>query len=307
MRYGIKIETGTYTGTGSAQTISPVCAGPNLVMTQRANGTATVCYTLWSRMPENGANSFGGAHAEKANQLVALTKDGFYVGGGQSQSSALYVYLAIKASRSCTNFQTGRYVGTGANNRAVINTNKEGTPFQPNFIYVQRATDGYNGLFRTSEHTGDASSSLTSADTTNNIKTIEPTGFTVGTATGINASGAYYNWFALKNLSGAIKVGGFIGTGASQSITLGWQPTFVMVKNRSTTDPAIVYTSTMVSNSVSSLPVSAANSIPQGITSLDQYGFTVGTDASCNGSGNTLCYLALKDGEYAGDISRTSI
>lgn len=307
MRYGIKIETGTYTGSGSAQTISPACDGPNFTFTKRANGAATVSYTMWTRMPENGSNSFGTTSAERTNQLMALTKDGFYVGSGQSQNSALYVYLSIKASRSCANFQTGRYLGTGANDRAVINTNFEGSPFSPDFLYVHRATDGYNGLFRTSQHTGDASSSLTSADTTNNIKTIESTGFTVGTATGINASGAYYNWFALKNLSGAINVGGFTGTGASQSINLGWQPTFVMVKNRSTTDPAIVYTSSMVSNSIASLPVSAASSIAQGITSLDQYGFTVGTDASCNGSGNTLCYLALRDGEYAGDISRTAI
>lgn len=307
MRYGIKIETGVYTGTGAAQTISPVGDGPNLVITKRINGTNTASASMWTRMPENASNSFGGALAQKTNQLMALTKDGFYVGVGQSQNSALYAYLSIKASYSCTNFQTGRYMGTGANDRSVINTSHEGTPFRPSFIYVHRAEDGFGGIYRTSQQTGDASSTFTNANTTNNIKTIESTGFTVGTATGINASGIYYNWFALKDLSGAIKVGGFTGNGNSQQITLGWRPTFVLIKNTGTTDPAMFLTTGMVTNSINSIPVSAAASSSQSIVSLDSYGFTVGSDAATNGAENSIIYLALKDGEYAGDILRASI
>lgn len=302
-RYNIKIETGIYTGNGSAQTIAPACDGPNWVLTKRINGTATVCYTLWDKMGENKANSFGGAYAEKVTQIMALTADGFHVGAGQSQNAALYAYLAIKGMGG-THFQTGRYVGGGTDNRDIINTNYEGTGFQPDLVGIHAALDGQTGRWRSKAHTGDSSQTYTVLASNNNIQGFATTGFQIGTSQ--NVALRYYNWFAIKEVPGGIKFGSYVGTGVAQNIDVGFRPTCVFVQNRDTNADMYFLTQGMLDNSIQSHPVTG-NAASAGITAFTDTGFTVGTIDNTNKSGDTLIYWAFKDGEYAVPVTRNTL
>lgn len=300
MRYSIKIETGTYTGNGAAQKIA-ACDGPSWVLTKRINGAVTACYSMWDRMPRNACNSMGIAQAQRTNQLVELTKDGFYVGSGQSQSAALYAYVAIKALRGSKHFQTGRYYGSAADNRDLLAL--EGThSWQPDIVGLHIATDGNNGRWRSKYNSGDSSQTWLASAGNNSIQSFLANGFQVGTSQ--NSAASYYNWWAMREVPGGMKLGSFVGNSAEQSIKVGFQPTFVLVQNITTTGPAYFLTQGMVDNAISSHPVSAAAADATAITALHSNGFTVGALDAANKAGDTILWWAMRDGEYAPEISR---
>ena len=303
MRYSIKIETGTYTGNGAAQEIA-ACDGPTWALTKRINGTATACYGMWARMPRNACNSMGISQAERTNQLIELTKDGIYVGSGQSQNAALYAYVAIKALRGSKHFQTGRYYGSAADNRDLLAL--EGTDsWQPDIVGLHIAVDGNNGRWRSKYNSGDSSQTWLASAGNNSIQAFQPTGFQVGTSQ--NAAASYYNWWAMREIPGGMKLGSFTGNGSSQSVSVGFQPTFVLVQNITTTNAAYFLTQGMVDNSIASHPVSAASADATAISALTATGFTVGGLDAANKSGDTILWWALRDGEFAPEIARTML
>lgn len=296
--YNIKIETGTYIGTssGTGREVTPICNGPDWALTKRITGTATVAYTLWRGMPRDKANSWAGAFASKPNQIGDLTRDGIYVGGGQNQTTAVYAYIAVKSIGN-TYFQTGQYVGDAVDNRQLLTF--EGTRFTPDWVGVHRRTDGNAGAFRTSAHTGDLAQSYTGIAAANIIQQLLPTGFEVGASPTSNNNGDLTDWYAMRAIPGGLAVGSFTGSGVAQSVNVGFAPSAVLVKNQATTDAMVILTAGMVTNATGSLPVTAAASDAQAITGLTSTGFTVGAAASCNGNGNKIIWIALKDGEYS--------
>ena len=302
MRYSVKIETGTYTGNGAAQEIA-ACDGPSWALTKRINGTATACYTMWRGMPRNACNSMGTTQAERTGQVVELTKDGIYVGSGQSQNSALYAYVAIKALQGSKHFQTGRYYGDTTDNRNLLAY--EGTNgWQPDIVGLHIAVDGNNGRWRSKYNSGDSSQSWLASAGANSIQGFASTGFQVGTS---QNSAAYFNWWAMREIAGGMKLGSFTGNGTSQSIDVGFQPTFVLVQNITTTGAAYFLTQGMVDNSIASHPVSAASADATAISALTSTGFSVGALDAVNKSGDTVLWWAMRDGEYAPEIARAML
>mgnify|MGYP006889797792 CR=1 FL=1 len=65
---------------------------------------------------------------------------------------------------------------------------------------------------------------------TDAIKSLDADGFTLGTHTGANGDGYDYYWVAFKAGAGELKVDSYVGDGnATQSITVGFQPAWVVV------------------------------------------------------------------------------
>lgn len=300
MRYTLKIETGTYTGNGAGQEIA-ACDGASWVITKRINGAATAAYGMWDRMPRNACNSMGTSQAQRTNQVTDLTKDGFYVGSGQSQNAALYAYVAIKALQGSKHFQTGRYYGDTTDNRDL--SDFEGTnDWQPDIVGLHIATDGNNGRWRSKYNVGDSSQTWLAAAGNNSIQSFLSDGFQVGTS---QNSAAYFNWWAMREIDGGMKLGSFVGTGAEQSIDVGFQPTFVLVQNITTTGAAYFLTQGMVDNAISSHPISGAAADATAISAFSSSGFSVGALDASNKAGDTILWWAMRDGEYSPPLGRT--
>lgn len=293
----LRIETKIYTGTGAGQEVLGG-GGPDFALTKRINGTATAASSLWRGMPRNASNSPGGTLASKTNQLTDLTRDGIYVGSGQSQSGALYAAVLVKGLRGSKHFATGRFSTNNTDNRNM--TGREGCGFQPDWLWMQRRTDGAaNVALRHRDHVGDQSQTTLSAAAANLIQAFLSDGFQLGNSPTVNGSSAdLVDWWALRNVPGGVHCSSFVGTGSAQVIALPFQPTAVLVKNRDTADPLMLLTQGMVDNAIASHPMSAAAADAAAITGFTASGFSVGTAASVNGAGNTILVVALRDGTY---------
>lgn len=293
----IRIETLLYTGNGAAQQILGG-AGPDFALTKRVTGTATAAYMLYRDMPRNCANSPGGSLASKTNQITDLTRDGVYVGSGQSQNGALYAAILIKGLRGSKYFATGRYSMNNVDGRNMAG--REGCGFQPDFLHLQRRTDGAaNAVFRHRDHEGDQSQNYTTAAAANLVQAFLADGFQLGNSPSLNGSAAdLVDWWALRSIPGAVRAGSFTGSGAALSVDVGFRPTAVIVKNSATTDPAYLLTQGMADGANPAMPVTAAAGDAQTIAGFHATGFSVGTAAAANGAGQKILYLALRDGTY---------
>lgn len=95
------------------------------------------------------------------------------------------------------------------------------------------------------------------------------------------------------------KVGSFVGTGASKEIVLDFNPKYVKIVNMTTRDSAekFAYAEDALSAGGVKRPVAGGAVVAltalTGIV-LGERKFTVGTDASVNGSGNQLSFLAIE-------------
>lgn len=86
--------------------------------------------------------------------------------------------------------------------------------------------------------------------------------------------------------------GSYIGTGALITVSVGYRPKYVQIVN--VTDPAIVHHNDMLPDDsfVSQEDGATAYTTSNGVTLTDD-GFTVGTDAQINTSGDLCHYLAI--------------
>lgn len=306
MRSNIQIETGTYTGNGGASREIPTARAPDVVFTKRINGAATGMLTRWGRrIPRNIAFIVGsGSGSAQANQIQELTADGFVIGSGQNQNTALYAYLALSFGEAKHVWQDGVYYGTGVDGLEVRG-DYVGTEFLPDYLTIVRATAGYPMAFRTAAHSGDAAQTWTGTQGANVIQTLESNGFTVGTATSTNGVDYFY-WLALKQHAGMV-VGSYTGTGAEQTIETGFQPAAVFVKARTAADAGLFLSDGMVANGIKSIPVSAAAEDTAGITALTSQGFTVGTSAGANAAAAHYVYMAFAAGSFNAPWTRPQI
>lgn len=293
----IRIETSTYIGTSAEQQLL-IGGGPDLVLTKRLTGAATFAYMQYRDMPVNCANQPGGTGANKANQVVCLNRDGVRVGGGQSQPGAPYVVISVKGLRGSPYFATGRYSMNNTAGRDMVG--REGCGFKPDYLHLQRRTDGAApAAFRHRDHVGDQSSPYTAAAQAGIVQALLATGFRLGNSPTANGPGTdMVDWWALRNIPGAVMAGSFDGDGAARSIDVGFRPTAVWAKNRDAATPPYLLTQGMVDGGYAAMPFSANASDPQSITGFNSNGFTVGASVATNGPGQRILYLALRDGTY---------
>jgi hypothetical protein len=122
---------------------------------------------------------------------------------------------------------SGSYDGDGSDNREIT------VGFQPDLVIVDSETVGPNAVIRSSTMQTDPSKVMDQAGgmVANQVQSLTPTGFTVGTLAAVNQAGVKYHWVAMKSSAGLMKIGTYPGTGtASQTVTgLGFTPVYVVV------------------------------------------------------------------------------
>jgi hypothetical protein len=221
--------------------------------------------------------------AAVAATVIAVTFSAF---SGQTSSSG-NTFEAAATFGDSMRFATGSYTGNGSDDRAITDPG-----FQPDVLIV-KGNAAQAAVMRTSTMSGDSTKPLAGATalTANLIQSLNASGFTLGTDSRVNANGTSYWWMAFQAGSGALKVGSYTGNGSSNSIAgAGFSPEYAAVLS-ATGNRAVQ----LFSGMTRSFQFDADTGTTGRITSLDADGFSVGSSAEVNSSGDTYHYVAWND------------
>lgn len=288
------MTTGSYTGSGTAQSITGIGFQPDLVMIKDESANYQVFRT--SLMRGDLTSYFSNTPTNFTGGITSINSTGFSVGtnANVNTSGNTYHWQAFsgawnpETNAGSTDFAIGVYTGNGTDNRSIT-----GMPWQPDMVTVRK--NGIDpGVWRSSAHSGDASSYFHSlTDATDFIQALNSDGFEIGLGSTVNTANTLYYWFAFKNSSG-FAAGSYTGNGAdNRNITsVGFQSDLVWVK-RSTAFPGVSRPSDLTGDSTQFFrnDANAADYI-QAITST---GFQVGANNSINAGGGTYRYVAWRD------------
>ena len=248
--------------------------------------------------------TLAGSTALGANIIQELVSDGFVVGTDAKVNSnaTTYHWIALGANSSLLNkFKVGRYLGATGDDRDFTDIG-----FQPDILMVKSASTA-NFVFRTDQVTGDLTEFFNStAEGSNRIQSFLSNGFQAGSGSETNANGVYMHYFALKNIEGVVATGKYTGDGVDgKAITgAGFKPDVVIVKSGAAQQARI---KTNTETTTSSLFAGGAAEGTAGILTFENDGFTVGTHASVNNSGDTFYWIALKTGNHLVPLTRTAV
>ncbi len=290
------MQTGYYVGTGAAKSITGLGFTPNLVMIKADDASGVGMVVKSSAMPASHSQLFAGTSANDTSTLITLDADGFTLSSGANvnTSGVRWEWVAFGGS-DCTasgTFCVGTYSGTGA--AQSINTG-----FQPDLV-VTRDASTVAAIWKSSSMGANENNYFhaAAADTGGQmIKTLDASGFTVGTGNNANRSGHTFYFFAFKQVAGAMDVGTYTGTGANKTISssddagLTFQSDFTFMKNSTNAAAAGVATFDRGNFSVAFTDAAAGGKYFREQTSTG--GFKVGTFSSVNGSGAPMYYASF--------------
>lgn len=298
---------GSYTGNGTSQSLTSVGFQPDLVMVKRSGATQGVWKS--SSMAGTASNYFDNVNELASGGITSLDATGFSVGNNAAVNTASNTYYFVAFKEVSGFMDVGTYTGNATDNRTITSANDAGLTFNPDFLWVKAANPGtaVPGVFSIREHYADRSSLFTdAASAANNIQTLKTSGggFEVGTTANANGSAVTYHYAAFAGASSQIRPpgtgdfymnsGSYTGTGAGFSITgLGFAPDLVMIKHDDqATDQHAVFRTKLMSGDRTAY-FSAAAFFTGGITALGSDGFTIGTNATVNTSGDTYYWTAF--------------
>lgn len=182
---------GVYTGNAiDNRDISGLPWQPDYVAIKR-NGASATWFKSSSQSGET-TGAFSSVAEQASNYIQALNSDGFEVGNPGNDINANVVLYRWFAFKSGSNFAVGNHTGNAIDNTSVS------VGFQPDLVWMKRST-AVAGVQRPGTLAGDATQYfVNTANATGRIKSLTSTGYTVGTATEVNASGGIYRWMAFN-------------------------------------------------------------------------------------------------------------
>jgi len=300
-----KMATGTYTGTGAAQTIAGIGFTPDLIILKDNAANYTLFRT--SLMAGDRTGYLFAPASDFTAGITSTNADGFAIGtsGLVNTTGNTYHWQAFgnayrpDTKKGAADFAVGEYYSGGSDNQ-----NVSGVPFQMDYVAVKRLGNSA-GVFRSSDQAGDLSGQFASAaESADMIQSISPTGFQTGTNAAVATVGGTtgtYRWFGFKN-SANFTVGTYTGNGVVDTAisTVGFQPNLVWIK-QSSTAAGVTRPATLAGDS-SQYFANTINAAGK-IKSLTSTGFTLGTGAETNTNGSTYRYAAWKIPVSAGVVS----
>jgi hypothetical protein len=308
-------STYLYTGTGAAQTITngiDLAGKGGLVWLKER--TANYTDGHWFVDTSRGVNSVvksntTAAQATIANSITAFNSTGFSIGSNASFASTNYASWTFREQPNF--FDVVTYTGTGANQNIAHNLGSV-----PGMILVKRTDTvaDWQVYHRSNANTQymvlNSTAAVATGATRWNSTTPTSTVFTVGTDTTVNASGGTYVAYLFAHdtaSTGIIQCGSFTATSGQQTVTLGCEPQWVMVK-RSDTAQNWFMTDIMRSMNVTStadLQPNTSNGEQNGQSiAPTATGFTF--NASYFGAG-TYIYMAIRRGPMKTPTLGTSV
>jgi hypothetical protein len=287
-----QMETGSYTGNGTSQSITGTGFAPDLVILKGSSTSQSVFRT--SLMAANNTAYLASATANFTGGITALGSDGFSVGSNAAANSSGVVYhwqafgnaYNTSTGTGAEDFAIGAYMGNAADNRDI-----PGLPFQPDMVTVKRS-GATAGTWRPSAYGGDSSSFFAAtAEGANRIQSLNTFGYQIGTQANVNTSNNLYHWFAFKS-GDNFTVGSYTGTGGAQTVNTGFQPDLVWVK-RNTSQVGVHRGSSLAGNSTQHFGATA--NFTNGITGFTASGFSLaGTTAMTNANTGVYRYAAWR-------------
>lgn len=313
----------TYTGNGSTQTItnginlagngglvwSKKRSGSgnfNLIDTIRGNGGSGATQASKVLASDTTAAASSGVGTGGPSDLTAFNSNGYSIGpdywANANGSTATFVSWTFR--KAAKFFDMVTYTGTGSAPRNISHS----LASSPGFIVIKR-TDSTGHWW--SWHTSIANKTVflnytDSADSGTNpmISAVSSTNFTL--ATNQNAvmninSATYVAYLFAHEPTGVIQCDTYTGNGSATgpTVTLGWQPQFLMIKRTDSTGDWYIYDSAR-STSNPRINKLLANSGAAEDTADENVDFNAtsfqlkSTDAGINASAGTYIYMAIK-------------
>ncbi len=320
---------GSYTGSGGSGNAQTLGFRPAFVMIKKTSGTDDWAIIDSTRSPLNPVDKALRGNATNAeddlssNYQIDFTDTGFTFNNyGYNDSGATYIYMAFAGgmdsisdynttgsidSRVKANPTYGQSIVSYTGNATNGATVGHGLSSSPEMLLVKNRDNATNWFVY---HTSAGASKYLLLDSTNaettdtsiwQNTTPSSSVVTLGDAYQVNGS---HNMimYAFHSVTGYSKFGSYSGSGnaSGNSVTLGFQPAFVMVKASSGSYSWAMFDNTRAPNSALFANVSNAEE------SLDYMDFTstgfnlTTTHPNANASGQTYIYMAFADKrEYA--------
>jgi len=291
-----RIATGSYTGTGVANSITGLGFSPDLVIIKhRDQVTDQFAVFRTSLMMGDSTAFFANAAANFVGGITALGADGFSIGTNATvnTTSDVYYWTAYgnawkpNTRTGASDFIIGAYTGNGIDNRDI-----KRLPFTPDLISIkQNATTV--GMWRTSAQIGDYSIFYSALAGINNaIQSFGSNSFQIGNSGNVNTANGINHWFGFKSGMN-LAIGTYVGTGSSQNITtVGFNPQYLWTKAPAATTGTVART--INGSTDQALPFINTPQLLGAITALLSNGFTVGTAPETNANSMLYTYAAWK-------------
>jgi hypothetical protein len=297
-----RLRVGSYTGNGAgSRSITGVGFSPEFVIVMAATGSEAI----WRSSADTEAFNFATSTGD-TTWISALGADGFTVNNDARVNTNGTTYHYVAWNEIDGIMDVGSYSGNGADPRAIA-----ATTGQPEYVFVKQ--DGAAEAVHHPASLGqavDLSLPFTAAASGNNrIQALTETGFDTGNHATVNSLLQNYNYVAWRRSVAQTEVrsGTYTGNGAdNRQITgLGFAPDMVIVKANNTQNA--VLRSYLVAGDLTKDVIDGSFAANR-IQSLDDEGFTVGTDARVNSNGVQYHWIAwvagagqMTFGLYTGD------
>ncbi len=186
------LKLGTYTGNGTAQSITGV-------------GFQAEYGAILSAGAHNAIQSYTGmtaayrldAHTGSTTAVTALGSDGFSVGSDSSANANGTVYHYLAFNETPGKVEVGSYLGNNTDNRNLTDVGLD-----PQFVAI-RANDTATaraGSYRSSALTGDSSHLYSAAaNVADRVQALLGGGFQLGRGAEVNANNVTYHYLAARN------------------------------------------------------------------------------------------------------------
>jgi len=281
-----RLNTGTYTGDGSFnRLIDDVGFRPDVVIV-KADGDNPAMITT-SVMSPGWAKPISWDEWVDWNVIAGLEDDGFRVSNVDevNRSGRRYDWFALAVEPG---FSTvGDYTGNGQNGREID------IGFAPDFVMVIPTLD-IQCYHRSSAMSGDISYPFDNqSPTSNRIKSLTASGFTLGNDDAVNENSAHFYYVAWREENVRSAVGTYRGNDTdNRNITdPGFRPAWVMTKADSGEDG--IFRTASLDGSGESLYFDHRNNDPNRIQAMRANGFQLGDDKDVNEDNKDYYWAAL--------------
>jgi len=285
---GMRVKSGTYTGTGLARSISGVGFAPDVVIVDGVNaGNNAVIRS--NTMANPNSKELDVASALAAGQITSLDADGFSLGADAdvNQNTRTYYWVAFKAAPGALKVST--YAGSAAAQDV------SGVGFSPDYVIVI-SPNAAEPMQRSALMPAGFCVNFAGAGYSNAILDTLPDGFRVGTNASVAGAGVTFHYVAWNAVPGQVALGRYAGDNADgRNITgAGFQPEYVIVNRShdvgSTTGDAtgnapVHKTAASGVNTDSATLFNSNIAETDNVQALQADGFQVGTHCRVNGNG----------------------
>ncbi len=247
------------------------------------------------------------AESTLSNSLTSFNSDGFSLGSYISVNQSATTYAGWSFRKAPKFFDVVTYTGTGSAQNIAHNLGSV-----PGMIIVKRTDGATNWFVYHRSNTAEPETEffiLNSTGATFDDNAVMddtlPTSsvFTVGTSTSTNASGGTYVAYIFAHDdsdSGLIQCGSYTGNGSSTgpTITLGWEPQWVMIKRTDSVGNWMILDSDRATSNPRNKylrPSASTEEYTGRDTDFNSSGFQIrATDTDINASGGTYIYTAIR-------------